>query len=298
VSDTRHNPRVGFIGLGPMGHGMAKNLVTKGYPLTILGHRRREPVESLVAHGAVEASDLRALADRSDVVILCLPSSAEIEGILLGDGGLLSMLGTGKLVIDSSTADPVSTVAIGQQATEQGVHFLDAPLTRTPAEAEAGKLNVILGGEEEDCQLVEPILRCFAENIVRSGPLGSAHRLKLLNNFLSIACSIVVSEAVIAAQALGVDTVQLHRLASMGGANSGALQMIMPWINDRQMSFRFSIRNAEKDIRYFSSMLEEFQARGEVGAAVERVLGRLVADGAAGKFMPEIADQLARKLPR
>jgi hypothetical protein len=146
--------------------------------------------------------------------------------------------------------------------------------------------------------VVSEILRCFAENIVRSGPLGSAHRLKLINNYLSIACSMAVSEAIVAAQALGVDTVQLHKLASMGGANSGALQMIMPWINERQMSFRFSIRNAEKDIRYFSSMLEESRARGEVGAAVQRVLARLVTSGASENFMPEIAELLARDLPR
>ena len=107
-----------------------------------------------------------------------------------------------------------------------------------------------------------------------------------------------MSEAIVAAQTLGVDTVQLHKLASMGGANSGALQMIMPWINDRQMSFRFSIRNADKDVRYFSSMLEESQARGEVGAAVARVLGRLASNGVSERFMPEIAELLSRDLPR
>lgn len=285
--------RVGLIGLGPMGHGMGRNILAKGGALTILGHRRRERVESLVALGAAEAADLAALAARSEIVMLCLPSSREVSDVVLGaEGrpGLEGLLAPGSLVVDTSTANPVSTEMLAARLALRGVGLVDAPLTRTPKEAEAGRLNVILGGSDADVERALPLVRHFAENVFRSGPVGSAHRLKLINNFLSIGCSLVVSEAVIAARALGVDTVLLHDLASQGGANSGALQQIMPWVNEGQMSFRFAIRNAEKDIGYFADMLEGGGGTGPVGQAIAQALGEVVRTGRGEAFMPELID--------
>lgn len=283
--------RVGFIGLGPMGHGMARNIVEKGHDLTVLGHRNRAPVESLVAKGAVEATSLADLAAAADIVILCLPSSVEVEDVILRDGGLASLMQPGQVIADCSTSNPVSTLKIAAVLSARTIGFVDAPLTRSAKEAEEGRLNVLLGGTDADVAAVRPVIECFAENLFRVGAIGTAHKLKLINNFLSIGCSLVVAEAVIAAREAGVDTKLLHDLASQGGANSGALQMIMPWVNDRNMAFRFAVRNARKDIGYFSEMVTP--AGGPMAETMLAMLSGVVGAGQGDAFMPELVELLA-----
>jgi 3-hydroxyisobutyrate dehydrogenase-like beta-hydroxyacid dehydrogenase len=285
--------RIGLIGLGPMGHGMGRNIVTKGYSLTVLGNRNRAPVDSLKRLGAAEATDIGALAAASDIVILCLPSSIEVEDLVLRSGGLAETLAAGAAIVDCSTSNPVSTEMIAERLAARGIGFVDAPLTRTSKEAEAGTLNVLLGGEDDVVTRVTPVIRCFGENLFRAGAIGTAHRLKLINNFLSIGCSLVVAEAVIAARAAGVDTRLLFDLASQGGANSGALQMIMPWINDGDMRFRFAVRNAAKDIGYFNEMVEP--SGGPLGATLRVMLDGVVGAGKGDAFMPELVYLLAAK---
>ena len=139
--------RVGFIGVGLMGHGMAKNIVEKGYPLTILGHRNRQPVEDLVGRGAVEAKNAAEVARRSDLVFLCVTGSPQVEAVVFGKDGLLEGLSAGTIVADSSTAEPDSTLRIAAAIEERGGRFVDTPLVRTPKEAEEGRLGVMTGGD-------------------------------------------------------------------------------------------------------------------------------------------------------
>src|SRR6185437_9170076 len=112
--------RVGYIGVGLMGHGAAKNILAKGYPLTILGNRNRTPVEDLVRRGAREAASLAELAAASDVVFTCLPSTVEVERVVLGEGGLLAHCRPGMIHVDSTTADPDSTRRLGSLYAERG----------------------------------------------------------------------------------------------------------------------------------------------------------------------------------
>lgn len=290
MATQQSNNVVGFIGLGPMGHGIAKNLAQKGLRVLIKGHRNREPVDSLIEKGAVEVNSLQEMVEQADGIFLCLPSSVEVEKVLLESGGLCEFLRPGQLVVDTSTSNPKSTLRIAQVLSDRGVDFVDAPLTRSSKEAEAGMLNVILGGDEHAVARARPLIDRFAENVFVSGPVGSAHRLKLINNFLSIGCALVVSEAIAAAKSSGVDTGLLHRLASQGGANSGALQQIMPWVNDRQMNFKFAIRNAQKDLAYFKDMAG---ASHPIENAMTSALANFVDQGNGELFMPQIVDLLA-----
>ncbi|WP_162299268.1 NAD(P)-dependent oxidoreductase [Microvirga ossetica] len=268
---------------------MAKNLVQKGVPVLIKGHRNRQPVDSLASLGAIEVESLRDLAERADVIFLCLPSSVEVEETMLGQGGLSEHMRKGQLVVDTSTSNPKSTQYLAKLLERRGIAFIDAPLTRSSKEAEAGTLNVILGGDEKSIARARPLVDRFAENVFLSGPVGSAHRLKLINNFLSIGCALVVSEAIAAARATGIDTELLHRLASQGGANSGALQQIMPWVNEGQMNFKFAIRNAQKDLDYFEDMTG---APRPIQGALKNTLASFVAQGHGELFMPQIVDLL------
>src|SRR5688572_6845205 len=221
--------RVGFIGAGLMGHGMAKNLVEKGFALTVLGHRNRAPVEDLLGRGAKEADNPAALARANEVVILCVPSSAEVEHCVLGEAGILEGAHADLIVIDATTAEPASTEKIAATLTAHGVRFADAPLTRSPTDAEAGRLNTLVGADDGTLAAIRPVLEAYCENIFHVGPVGSGHKMKLINNFMSQGMAALIAEAVTTATKAGVDLDQLFEVVSAGGANSNVFQRMMPW---------------------------------------------------------------------
>jgi 3-hydroxyisobutyrate dehydrogenase-like beta-hydroxyacid dehydrogenase len=142
--------RIGFIGAGLMGHGMTKNLVEKDFPLTILGHRNRQPVADLVARGAREAKDVSTLVAGADVIVLCVTGSPQVEDLVYRKDGILEASRHGQIVIDTSTSQPSSTLRIAEDLKVKGVRLVDALLTLTPVEAEQGRLNTMVGADGPD----------------------------------------------------------------------------------------------------------------------------------------------------
>jgi 3-hydroxyisobutyrate dehydrogenase-like beta-hydroxyacid dehydrogenase len=178
--------RIGFIGAsGLMGHGMARNLLAKGHPLALTVHRNRERVADLLAAGATEAPSPAALAAQAGIVFVCVTGSPQVEAVVAGADGLLSMKRQGLTIVDCSTSEPDSTARLRALAADSGAHFVDAPLARTPVEAEAGRLNVMVGADAETFARLEPVLRTFAENVFHVGGPGAGHVIKLLNNFVA-----------------------------------------------------------------------------------------------------------------
>ena len=155
-------PVIGFIGLGFMGHGMAKNIRTKGYELWVRGRSNRIPVESLLALGAKEATSPRQMAEVCDIIHICLSNSPQIEATVRGPDGILAGARPGLIVIDASTADPASTEALAAELAAKGGHFVDAPLGGTPVQAEAGQLSAMIGCEEPVLEKIRPVVSCWA----------------------------------------------------------------------------------------------------------------------------------------
>jgi len=222
--------RVGYVGVGLMGHGAAKNILAKGWKLTILGHRNRQPVDDLVARGAAEAANAAALANACDVLFLCLPGVKEVEAILLGPDGCLVALRPGMVVVDKSTGDPAFTRRLGTILAERGVGLVDGPIGRTPKEAEEGRLSTLLGGESATIAKVRPIVEAYADTVIEAGPLGTALTVKIVNNFISFTNAVVISETFAAASRLGVPFEPLCAMIEAGGSNSVMFQWIKPWI--------------------------------------------------------------------
>lgn len=286
--------RVGYIGVGLMGHGAAKHILLKGYPLGILGHRNRAPVDDLVAKGAAEAKTPAELAAASDVVFLCLPSSVEVEATVLGKGGVLEGLRPGTVLVDSTTADPAATRRLGAILAERGIGMVDAPVGRTPREAEEGKLSTFLGGEPAHVARVRPIIECYADTIIEAGKLGDGHTLKLINNFISIGTCALVSEAVATAAKLGVDLEKLFAVVSAGGANSRIFQMVMPWVLQGDDShLKGPMRIAAKDMRFYCRMAETAQAPSFVAQSCSQYWQMALAQGHADRFMPVLPQVIA-----
>ena len=286
--------RVGFIGAGLMGHGAAKHILAAGHPLTVLGHRNREPIDDLIGRGAEEARTPAELAAGSDIVFLCLPGTPVVDRVLHGEDGVLAAAREGLIVLDMTTSMPDATLRFGDELAERGARLLDAPMTRTPKEAEEGRLNVLLGGDAETVARARPVVETFCENVFHVGPLGSAHRFKLVHNLVSIANMAVVLEAEVAAAKLGIDLRQFHEIASVGGANSVMLQKLMPYpLSGDASGLEAHATTAVKDLRYYNTMADDAGLHSIMSKAAQQLFQLATNLGHGDAHIPALFDAFA-----
>jgi len=281
--------RIGFIGIGLMGHGMAKNLLAKGHPLAFLAHRSRKNLDDLLELGAKEVKSPAELAQACDVVILCVTGTPQVEENVYG--GLLEAARKGQIVIDCSTSIPESTARIRADFDRKGVRFVDAPLARTPVQAEEGKLNCMVGADEATFAEVKPVLEKFCENVFHIGGPGAGHKVKLVNNFLALGTAALVCESLAACAKVGIDLETFNKLISAGGANSAMFQMVVPKALQGDLTgLMFTLANAKKDIGYYQSMVASAPLAGPMGAALHQALVQANALGLGDKFVPSLIE--------
>ena len=286
--------KIGMVGIGMMGHGIASNLIKHGYSLMLLEHPGNQPLNALIAAGATTTPDAAALAAAVDIVILCVTGTPQVEDVLYRQGGLLEGIAPGAIVIDCSTAIPSSTLRIAASVEQAGGRFLDAPMTRTPKEAAEGRLNLIVGGDAALFELCRPVLACFAENITLAGPVGAGHRLKLLHNFVSLGFSAVLAEAAACAERSGVDPKVFADILAKGGGNGVVLNRLRPYIESRDGSgFRFTIANALKDMTYYTTMAQESGAVQGTAQAIRQTYADALQQGQSQSTVPELITLLA-----
>jgi 3-hydroxyisobutyrate dehydrogenase-like beta-hydroxyacid dehydrogenase len=283
--------RIGFVGAsGLMGHGMAKNLLAKGWPLQLSVHRNAGKVADLLAAGAVQAATPAALAAASDIVFVCVTGSPQVEAVVLGADGLLAGAAAGSLIVDCSTSEPDSTAKLRAACAAKGVGFVDAPLARTPVEAEAGRLNVMVGASDADFARLQPVLGAFAENVFHVGGPGAGHTIKLLNNFIAQAICTAAAEAFAVGQRAGIDPKKLVELMSAGPVNNGLLQAMAKTLSGDLAGLKFELNNARKDVRYYTHLAENLGAPSFVGEAVHQSLALACALGHGAKFVPSLVE--------
>ncbi|MFN9765600.1 MAG: NAD(P)-dependent oxidoreductase [Pseudomonadota bacterium] len=283
--------RIGFIGAsGLMGHGMARNLLAKGHELVITVHRNRERVGDLLAAGAAEAADPAALAAECEVVLLCVTGSPQVEAVMLDARGVLAGARAGLVVVDTSTSEPASTEVLRGRAAAAGVTFVDAPLARTPVEAEAGRLNVMVGAEPAVFERLQPVLRCFAENVFHVGGPGAGHVIKLLNNFIAQSICTATAEAFAVGQRAGIDPRKLVELVGAGPVNNGLFQAMAKTLGGQMDGLKFELDNARTDVRYYTHLAEGLGIPTVVGEAVHQSLALASALGHGRKFVPSLVE--------
>lgn len=287
--------RIGFIGLGLMGHGIARNIKDKGYPLTFLGRSNRKPADDMLSRGAAEAATPRAVAEASTVVFLCVTGSRQVEEIVRGPDGLKQGLAPGSVVVDCSTADPTSTVTIAAELAAAGVDFADAPLSRTPREAWEGTLDTMVGATDAVFDRLEPVLRTWAGRIVHVGGVGDGHRMKLLNNFISLGYAALYSEALALAAKLGISPDRFDSVIRNGRMDCGFYQTFMRWTleGDRD-AHRFTLANGLKDLTYLEAMADAVGLVNPLGNAAKNAFASAVAAGGAEGFVPMLATHVGR----
>ena len=287
--------QIGMVGIGMMGLGIASNIAKHGYPLAVLEHAGNQPLEGLKAAGASTHTSAAALAAQSDIVILVLTGSPQVEAVLTGDGGVLQGLRPGSIVIDCSTALPESTGRMARAVEDAGSRFLDTPMTRTPKEAAEGRLNLLVGGDTALLEECRPLLACFAENIFHAGPVGAGHGMKLLHNFVSLGTIALISEAAASATKHGVTPEAFVDILAKGGGGGVALERLRPYLLAGDSSgLRFSIANACKDLGYYNTMADDAGVQQAIAAAVLETL-RKAQRQAPDALVPELSRIMAAR---
>ena len=291
---TAGKPQIGFIGLGLMGSAMVQRLQSLGYPVTVVAHRNRKPIEEAVARGAKEVATAGEVARSSEIVMLCVDTSGAVESVMRGEGGVLEQLQPNSVVIDFGTSIPGITRQLAQECQAIGAAMMDAPLGRTTAQAVDGLLNVMAAGDAADFQRVKPVLEDLGENVFHVGPIGAGHTLKLINNFFGMTMACAMSEAFAMADLAGLKRQTLYDVMSAGPLKSGMMEFIKVGAVDndpRQMAF--SIGNANKDVGYYSKMADDFGVPSFVSPAIKSTLGLAKASGYGEKMVPEMVDFIA-----
>lgn len=284
-------PAIGFIGLGLMGSAMCRRLRSCQYPLTVIANRSRANIDAAIANGATEAFSARELAKKSDIVMLCLDTSASVESRMYGAEGVISGLKSGATVIDFGTSLPSSTRAIGNAIAKIGGSYLDAPLGRTPAHAEDGKLNIMCSGDEAAFNKVKPVLDDLGENVFHLGALGSGHTVKLINNFFAMTTANAMCEAFALADKTGIERQKIYDVMSAGPLHSGMMDFVKAYaIDGIPDQLAFSVGNARKDIGYYISMAQVAGVKSIMATGADTALGLAVEQGNQNKMVAQMTD--------
>lgn len=291
---TPTTPRhVGFIGLGLMGQGLAANLQRAGHAVSLLLRHDadRSRCAALLQAGAQGLDSPAALAAVVDVLVLCVTGSTQVEQVVLGDNGVLAGARAGLVVVDCSTSQPASTRRLAELLRARGVTFVDAAMTGTPRDAEAGSVSLLLGGSADTVAALRPLLQAVAQNVYHCGDTGAGHTVKLLHQFVVLGNVALLAEAFSLARKSGVDTGVLGQVIASGGANSTAFQRLRAYIDEgNDDGFRFTVANALKDMRYYNQMGADSGAIAALGGAVLATYTGASNLGHGTRFVPHLLD--------
>ena len=284
---------IGLIGIGMMGRGIGHSLLRSGHPLSVLGNKRREAVEELLAQGAREAISPAAMASQVEAIILCLPSEAAVREVLFGPSGISSTARPGLLVLECSTLTPTTGRDLAEQLARIGVDFVDAPLTGGPTEAMQGRLNALVGGDGIP-PAVDSILATFCKQTFRFAGAGNGYGAKLISNFLAFNNLVAIAEAMTTAQKAGMDIDTLLAAIEGAGGQNRCLTGLGPWLTGNgQSRSRVKLEIAAKDVSYYCLLAQELGTLGPVAEQVRNRLRQGVADGLGSELTPQYISHVA-----
>ena len=274
---------------------MAANIMKSGNELSVIANRNRAPIEALVAQGAQEVSTLEAMAQSATIIHICVPGTPQVEAIV---GAMIPHLQKGAVIIDCSTSDPTSTLKLSAQLEQAGCHIVDAPLGGTPVQAEAGALSTMIGADDAVFERVKPVIDCWAETVVHLGPVGMGHKMKLLNNMLSLGYGAMYSEALAVAKGVGISVEQFDSVIRGSRMDCGFYQTFIDCaLNGNRESHKFTLTNAVKDLTYLESMAAAAKVPNPIGNAAKNSFSMAVAEGGDGAedYIPHLADYVAKR---
>ncbi len=248
--------RIGYIGLGIMGRGMAHNLLRAGFPLTVW-NRSSERVAALLTAGAEAGESPEDVASRSSIIFTCVSDTPDVEQVILGEDGVIHGAKAGSIVIDASTISPKATREIAVRLAERGITMLDAPVSGGSEGAEKGTLSIMVGGTTAAFERALPVFQAIGKTVTHMGPSGSGQATKLVNQILCVANMLAASEAMLLAQASGLDLSKT--LQAVGGGAGGSWMLVNrgPQVIRRDFRPGFTIDLQQKDLRLVLEAADE-----------------------------------------
>ncbi|TBD13541.1 NAD(P)-dependent oxidoreductase [Rhizobium ruizarguesonis] len=287
-----NKPVIGFIGVGMMGHGMAKNIRIKGYELWFFDQR---PMPTLLGIGAKGAASPKDMAEKCDIIHICLQNSGQVEKVVKGNDGIIAGARPGLIVIDTSTSDPSSTLLLAQELQAAGATLIDASLGRTPKEAEEGTLDAMVAGDDEVFERVKPVIECWAGRIIRVGAVGNGHKMKLLMNFIGMSYGALYAEAVVLGAKIGISPQAIRDVITGSRMDSGFFGTFMKYVVERDRdAHRFMISYAAKDLRYVNNMAADSKVTSVMASAAVQYYTHAEAIGHGDDFVPMLSDLVGK----
>lgn len=272
--------KIGFIGLGIMGKPMAANLIKAGYNLYVY-NRSNGPVTELAALGAAACQSAQEVAEKSEIVILMLPDTPDVEKVLFGANGVSSGIKAGAIVVDMSSISPMATRQFAEKLKTQGVEMLDAPVSGGQIGAEKATLSIMVGGKEEVFEKVKPILEKMGKNIVRIGGNGDGQVCKVANQIVVALTLEGVSEALLLAAKAGADVGKVREALLGGFAQSRILEVHGERMIKRTFQPGFRVKLHQKDLNLALQTGRELGVSLPNTATVQELLTAVAAHGGA-----------------
>jgi 3-hydroxyisobutyrate dehydrogenase-like beta-hydroxyacid dehydrogenase len=266
--------RVAFLGLGIMGEPMAANLVRAGYELTVWNRSPRKAEQFVGRHGASHAMTPAEAAEASDVTITMVPDVPEVEDVLFGERGAATGLRRGCLAIDMSTIAPEASVRFAERLQNDGIGFLDAPVTGSRPRAEDGTLTIMAGGSETDFERARPVLEAMGKLVVHVGPQGHGSTVKLLNNTTAAVNALAVAEALTAARKAGVDPEKLREVMAAGSGGSAMLDLKSGPMLEHDFEPLFKLAHMLKDVRHTLTAADHLGVEMRLAQTAEQAYSR------------------------
>jgi 3-hydroxyisobutyrate dehydrogenase-like beta-hydroxyacid dehydrogenase len=247
-------------------------------------------VEDLLSKGAKEVKTLADMARNTAVIHICAPGSPEVEAVV---AALLPDLRPDTVIIDCSTSDPNSTTRLAARLAEHGCHMADAPLGGTPVQAESGQLSTMIGATDAIFARIQPVVATWAKSIVHMGDNGAGHKMKLLNNFLSLGYAAMYSEALALAEKVGITTAQFDSVIRGSRMDCGFYQTFRGYaVEGNREAHKFTLKNALKDTSYLANMADGVNLANPIGGAVKNSFALAFAAGGDGPedYVPHLVD--------
>ncbi len=276
------NFKVGFVGLGTMGSRICRNIMKAGYPV-VVSDINQAVVEQFVNEGAETAKDLKELAEAVDIAITMLPSSREVEAVVLSPGGLAEGLKKGAILIDMTTANPVKTKELGSKLAEKGIDMIDAPVSGGAVKAKDGTLTIMVGGQEEVYKKCRLLLEAVGEKIFYIGPLSSGHSMKLVNNFLTGCNLAATTEAIMTAVKAGISPQVAVEVLKVSSGRTEAVENKFPNFVLPNKDYNFLFDLIYKDVSLYVELAEAMKVPAFVSSVVQQIYRIPIAKGEGRK---------------
>ena len=281
---------IGFIGVGYMGYGIAKNILKHKNYLFVIANKNRKPIDKIVNEGAEEVKSFEDFANKNlDALIMCVTNTPIAKSI---SEKISKVLNSKTLIIDVTTHNKTGSMETEQIFKSNNINYIECPVMGGPGQAEEGILGGIVGGSDENFKLSEPYLKMFCKDYFYFGPVGMGAKSKLLNNFLSLGNAALVNHLAKTATELGLDLQKVFDVAKLGSGNSaGLIRIFESLLKGDFKGFKFTATNSVKDLSYIQDLLKDFPEAEKVAEVNKNYFQKAVDDGYGESFISELIDK-------